>query len=598
TLPWPACWVDGDGRLVEGNDAAVRRFGAGSPRWLASVAPSDRATAEKAWDDARKDGTPLRLELSLRPAGAEHERRYRLEAHPGPGARRWLLMLSPRGDPSVPRATDADGDPMRHAIDAAGGMVYVANLETDALESCYGLERLLGHPPEEVRRRRDWIGLVHPEDLTRCLPEVERATREDDALEIEYRIRHRDGGWVVVHENARVLRDEEGWPTRHVGVVMDVTDRAEAERTLRIASRHKNQLLAMLGHELRNPLAALATAVESLAEAPAHGASLVPLMRRQVHNLGRLVDDLADTARVVRGEITLRREPVKLDEILAHALRTARPTLEAHEHEPDVSWNGPLETYGDPMRLEQLVVNLLTNAAKYTEPEDRIEVTLHRDGATGVLEVRDEGRGIDPDLLPSIFDLFTQGERAEDRPEGGLGVGLSLSRQLAELHGGTLRARSEGLGRGSTFTLRLPLRRSERRPIHTPAALPATGAERPLRVLVVDDNEDAAEMLAQVLSRSGHRVRTAFDGEEVLEAAREFVPEVAVLDIGLPRRNGYELAMAMRGDPNLRDARLIALTGYGTRDDRRRARRAGFDHHLVKPARAGELRALIQPRDA
>lgn len=596
SLPWPAIWVAPDGMLHDRNGPGRCCLGEERTTLWALVPSSDRARLEGAWRTAIERGTPFRAEAFLRDAQSGDLRRYRLEAPASRASRTRLLLLLPSSDlPSRDREL-ALQDRFRHAIDAAGALIYESDLKTNQILSWHGLTRMLGYDERDLATRSDWIELVHPDDRRRCVLETERATREDDILEIEYRARHRDGTWRILHENTRILRDESGLATRHVGVMMDMTERALAEEKLRRADRHKNELLAMLGHELRNPLAALSSAVEALAESPEGSGQLVPVMRRQVHTLGRLIDDLADAARVVRGEIALQREPVRLEEVVQRAMLTAKPVLDQHGHAP-VLHSSPetLEMYGDSTRLEQVVVNLLTNAAKYTPAGRAIELTTRREGGQGVIEVRDEGLGIDADLLPTVFDLFTQGSHSVDRAAGGLGIGLSLSRRLVELHGGSLTAQSNGRGEGSTFMLRLPLRSEERPPLSTPRRTAMRPDER-VRVLVVDDNEDAAEMLARVLTRAGHEVRTAHDGDSGLAEARHFSPEVAVLDIGLPRRNGYELAMAIRGDPSLRHARLIALTGYGTNEDRQRAERAGFDHHLVKPASPARLRELMRPR--
>jgi PAS domain S-box-containing protein len=598
SLPWPASWVAVDGMLRRRNAAGRRHLGEEPAVLWSRVEPPDRARVERAWKRAVAAGTTFRVEAYLRAPLDGRLARYRFEAMPPPrgGAARLLILVRRSAEPPANREL-ALQERFRHAIDAAGALIYESDLRTDAVLSWHGLARLLGYREDALTTRRDWLALVHPEDRARCVAETERASREADVLEIEYRARHRDGTFRTLHENTRILRDQTGLAARHVGVVMDVTERALAEETLRRADRHKNELLAMLGHELRNPLAALSSGVEALAESPERALKLVPLMRRQVQTLGRLVDDLANTARVVRGEIALRREPVMLEEVVQRALRTAEPALAGHGHVPRVRLlDGSLETYGDPTRLEQVVVNLLSNAAKYTPAGRGIELTLQRRKGRGEIVVRDEGQGIDADLLPAIFDLFTQGPAPADRSNAGLGIGLALGRRLVELHGGTLCAESRGRGHGSTFTVRLPLRRDDRPALSTPPPPPLERPAEPMRVLVVDDNEDAAEMLAHVLSRAGHEVRTAHDGDAGLERARELVPQVAVLDIGLPRRNGYELAMAMRGDPTLRDTRLIALTGYGTREDRRRAEEAGFDHHLVKPADPKRLRELMRPR--
>ncbi|MFN3649439.1 MAG: PAS domain S-box protein [Armatimonadota bacterium] len=368
------------------------------------------------------------------------------------------------------------------------------------------------------------------------------------------------------------------------------------------ADRRKNEFLATLAHELRNPLAPIRSAVELMR---LRGES-DPMLRRaretverQVQQMSRLVEDLLDVARITRGTIELRRERASLTEVARHAAQTARPFLEQRRHQfvldlPDE----PLELEGDPTRLEQVVVNLLTNAAKFTPPEGRVELRLRHEGECAVLRVRDTGKGIPAEMLPQIFELFTQVNPTIDRAEGGLGLGLTLVRNLVRMHGGTVEARSEGRGRGSEFVVRLPLLPPGYEGVPAPAAGVAPGAPRPVtgtRVLVVDDNRDASETLGDLLSLWGYEVETAYSGPEALEIARVFRPDAVLLDIGLPGMDGYEVARRLRGDPELASACLLAMTGYGQEEARRRSHEAGFDQHLVKPVDPELLRKLLAP---
>jgi len=351
--------------------------------------------------------------------------------------------------------------------------------------------------------------------------------------------------------------------------------------------RRKDEFLAMLSHELRNPLAPIANAVQLLRlqqnEDPLQQKART-IIERQVTQLTRLVDDLMEVSRITTGRVQLRLERVALNGIVERAVETACPLMERHRHELAVTLSpDPIWLDADAARLEQVVVNLLTNAAKYTPDGGRIGLTVEQRGDECVLKVRDTGVGIAPELLPRIFDLFTQADRSLDRSQGGLGIGLALVQQLVEMQGGTVKA-SSTLGQGSEFVVRLPtVPPLERQPL-PPAAGKAKPTVPSLRVLLVDDNVDAAVTLAMLVEASGHETRTAYDGSTVLEVALDYRPHVVLLDIGLPGLNGFEVAEQIRQQPALQKVVLVALTGYGQESDRQRSQKAGFDHHLVKPA--------------
>jgi signal transduction histidine kinase/CheY-like chemotaxis protein len=362
------------------------------------------------------------------------------------------------------------------------------------------------------------------------------------------------------------------------------------------ANRAKDEFLAMLGHELRNPLAPIVTALNLLKLRSGNRLSRESeIIERQVGHLILLVDDLLDISRVARGKVELKREPVEISDVVAKAIETASPLLEQRRHylSVDVPPAG-LPVYGDPTRLAQVVANLLTNAAKYTEPGGTIEVRGWCDGAHAHLAVKDNGAGISPDLLPRVFDLFQQGRRTIDRAEGGLGIGLALVKSLTHLHGGAVSVRSEGAGRGSEFAICLPLLTTDRSESSADPAQPTLlPAEQRERVLVVDDNHDAADLIAEMLRAVGHDVHVANDAFEALSVADRLQPSVIVLDIGLPVMSGYDVARRIRRKHPGHVPRLIALTGYGLDHDRERSRDAGFEHHLVKPVSSADLLEAI-----
>jgi len=377
----------------------------------------------------------------------------------------------------------------------------------------------------------------------------------------------------------------------------DVTVRKQVEDELRAANRQKDQFLAMLAHELRNPLAPITTAAQLLkmgtldAKAVRNASEIIA---RQAEHMTDLVNDLLDVSRVTRGLVTLEKEELDVNAIVASALEQVRPLIETRRHALTMQLSGePVHVLGDRTRLVQVLSNILNNAAKYTPNGGQITLRVTASDDRVVVTVSDNGVGIEPDVLPYIFELFTQAERTPDRSQGGLGIGLALVKSLVALHGGSVDARSEAPGKGSEFEICLPRLDAE-------APLPATGGgevsaarAQPLRVIVVDDNQDAAQMLATLLAVQGHAVSVEYDGRGALLRARIERPHVMLLDIGLPDTDGYALARQLRAIPELRGLTLIALTGYGQEADRRLAEEAGFDHHLVKPADLAQVSAIL-----
>jgi PAS domain S-box-containing protein len=382
------------------------------------------------------------------------------------------------------------------------------------------------------------------------------------------------------------------------GIAIDITDRVEGEAALKEADRRKDEFLAMLAHELRNPLAPIRNAIQVMGLLAPNDANLRrarDMIERQVQHLTRLVDDLLDVSRITRGKITLHQEPVELALVIARAVETSRPLIEANRHTLTLSLpDESILVVADPTRLEQVFSNLLTNAAKYTERGGSIGLTVQRQAGEVVVRLRDTGFGIAADLLPHVFDLFTQADSTLARSQGGLGIGLTLVRSLVEMHCGRVTAHSEGVGKGSEFVVYLPVCKEMpgREPAEDGVSRRPCSTASGLHILVVDDNADAAESLAMLLRLWGHEVRTSHDGQSGLKAALSYRPEVVFLDIGLPGLDGYQVARRLRGEFG-QMMRLVAVTGYGQEEDRRRAEVAGFDAHLTKPAEPAALQRLL-----
>jgi two-component system CheB/CheR fusion protein len=407
-------------------------------------------------------------------------------------------------------------------------------------------------------------------------------------------------------------RDPEGHVLGVIGISRDITDRKQLEEQLRQraaeladADRRKDEFLAMLAHELRNPLAPIQNAVQIMRASRLDDARLRwarDVVERQVQQLARLVDDLLDVSRITRGKIKLQKERIDLAMVVARAIETSRPLIEARRHELSVTLpTTSLWLLADPTRLAQVLANLLNNAAKYTAEGGRIWLSAEREAAGVTVRVRDTGMGMPADLVPRLFQPFIQADRALDRSQGGLGIGLTLVKTLVELHGGSVSACSAGPEQGSEFSVRLPIAEGEQPSAGNGPSLSlaqeaagSSGVSR--RVLVVDDNADAAHSLALLLQMEGHQVEVVHDGLQALVVAQAQGPEVVLLDIGLPQMDGYEVARRLRRQPGLERAVLVALTGYGQEEDRRRSQEAGFDEHLVKPVEPATLLAMLAHR--
>jgi signal transduction histidine kinase/CheY-like chemotaxis protein len=458
------------------------------------------------------------------------------------------------------------------------GQVTYCNRRFAAL-AAIPLEQAIGRPIEQF-----FSDASEDNDLARLLRSGSGTLRTH--------LRQQDGPLrEVLVSVATVSLDDQ--PQRTL-IVTDMSTIARIERE----SREKDEFLAMLAHELRNPLGAIGSAVGVLGLSEmreTHARRARSVIERQVAHMSRLMDDLLDVGRVVTGKIEIDYRPVDLAQSVRDSVAAV---TSGHEAERTIQLETqPAWVNGDPVRLEQIASNLVSNALKFTTGSQSVRVSVSTDGESAVLRVSDEGAGIEPRLLPRVFDLFIQADRTRDRAKGGLGIGLTLVKRLVELHGGTIEAQSSGAGRGSTFTVRLPRITPERVSVSDQSFEPAMSR---MRVLLVDDNADSREMIAVMLDADGHEVHQSADGPSAIRTLCRLKPQVVVIDIGLPGMDGYEVARRMRADECGRDVVLIALTGYGFPEDRERSRAAGFDSHLVKPVAADDLRhelAMVKHAD-
>lgn len=454
--------------------------------------------------------------------------------------------------------------------------------------------------PEDPQLDYGWVEQIHPADRECALQAWLAAASSGQDLSVEYRVRRHDGVYRWFKAMGVALRDESGRIVKWFGSNTDVDERMRAEEALRDADRRKDEFLATLAHELRNPLAPIRNALHVLKrsnEAEPSTSRLYSMMERQVDHLVRLVDDLLEVSRITSGKIELKRGRVDLAGLIGHAVEMSQPLIRAAGHELSVSYpQHALIVDADAVRISQVFVNLLNNAAKYTEPGGRIQLSARRNGDEAVVSVSDTGVGIPAEMLPRVFDLFAQVDRSLGRAKEGVGIGLALVRSLINLHGGRVEARSEGPGRGSEFIVHLPLVKGRPDDAAKEGASMTTPAIS-RRVLVVDDNHDVADSLVMLLECLGAEVRVAYDGPSALETLIGFAPEIALIDIGMPGMDGYETAKRIRERPQGRDLTLIALTGWGQEEDRRRTREAGFDRHLVKPVNDDVLQELLAAPD-
>ncbi len=596
-----ALFVRRDGRIVEANDAAVAAYGytraellartvydlraaPDVPLVAAQIAQADGGGVTFETTHRRKDGGAFPVEVGSRGADVAGER----------------LLLSIVRDVTDRRRTDAELRErealFRDLFENANDVIYTLDLEGRVTSANKRAEAVFGYTREEFTGRNS-ADIVAPEYMPRMHEALRRKLEGDPGpTTYELEIIRKDGRRVPLEVSSRlIVRD--GRPVGIQGIARDVTERKRAEAVLRDAGRRKDEFLAMLAHELRNPLAPIRNAVQVLRLAgPARPAlrRAQEVIQRQTAHLARLVDDLLDVSRISRGRVPLRAERLDLAALVRNAAEDHRLTLESAGLRLEVGApDGPLWTVGDPTRLAQVVGNLLHNAGKFTDAGGLVAASLAADpdGKRAVLAVRDTGVGMDADMLTHLFEPFSQADRSLDRSRGGLGLGLALVKGLVELHGGAVHAQSPGPGGGAEFTVVLPLGDG---PAMPEEVLPPPDERKSLRVLIVEDNRDAAESLRLVLEMAGHEATAVYAGLAGLEAARRLRPDVVLCDIGLPGgMDGYAVVRALRAQPEQAGAVLIALTGYAQEEDKDKARQAGFDHHLTKPMEPSVLLRLL-----
>jgi PAS domain S-box-containing protein len=608
--PLPIVVIEPDATVRLWNPSAERVFG-----WSASevigrpmpIAPADKAVECQSVRDALAHGSSF--------AGVE-TRRLRRDGSIADVLISAAPLVGEDGATPAMVFIFEDVTDRKRAEHARGRLAAIVESSDDAIigKSLDGIvtswnggaERLFGYSAAEMIGQ-PLVRLVPPDrhdDLPKNLNAIRRGERVEH---FETERMRKSGERIHVSLTVSPIRDAAGRIVGASKIARDVTERKRAEAELEAllrasesaqaaaeaANRSKDEFLAMLGHELRNPLGALQNAIITARLDPTRREHALEIARRQSEQLGRLVEDLLDVARITHGRIALRKERVSVQNVIARAVENVRSLVDDQGHRLTVSLSsGDVDVEADPSRLEQVLVNLLTNAAKYTEPGGRIEVTAELAQGEVAVCVRDNGVGIPADVLTRIFDLFAQGDRTLDRSLGGLGIGLTVARRLVELHGGRIEAHSVGRGKGAEFIVRLPALG----PVPaeaSAAASPEPGPSPCARVLMVEDNPDGAESLKMLLELLGHRVRVTHDGVAALAAARANCPDIMLVDIGLPGMDGYEVARQVRQEPALKHVVLVALTGYGRDEDKQRALAAGFDYHLVKPVDVDALEKVV-----
>lgn len=570
--------------------------------WAVLVHPDDRDRVRDAWQRSIETGTVYDIEYrSAAPAPDGTERWFLVRGHilrvdgvPSSAVGVIVDISSRKAAEQALRESErrfrvlADGVPSAIWATDAQGVVEFVNA---GYCEFFGLTLQAA----QAAQREGWRPTIHPDDLQAYVAAFQRAVSERAPFHARARVRHRSGAWRHIESHAMPRLTPEGDYLGHVGMSPDLTDLLAATDALKESDRRKDVFLATLSHELRNPLSPIRTAAQVLGSPRATAEEVAwvrQVIQRQVKQIARLLDDLLDVSRITQGKLTLRPEWTPLAAVVETAVDTVRPAMERKQHHLTVSLQPEdLFVHADPVRLAQVVGNLLTNAAKYTDTGGRIDLVARQTSQGLEIVVRDNGVGLAADDLPSLFVMFGQVAGESSRAEGGMGIGLALAQGLVELHGGRIEAHSPGRGQGSVFTVLLPA--SVLSPPLATAVQPAAPAPPSHRVLVVDDNRDSADAVAVLLQLEGHETQVAYTGCEALRLAEAFSPDVVLLDIGLPDLLGYDVAVRLRAQPWARRVVLVAMTGYGQDDDRQKATQAGFDHHLTKPADPERLLALL-----
>src|SRR5687768_11695330 len=596
-----------DGRITSWNKGAERLFGHSAHEAIGKsihliVPPDGRDQVAQILDRirhgervdhleverVRKDGERVSVSITVSPV---HDRHGLII-----GASKTARDISARKQWEANRERSEEA--LKFAMSAGRMGAWSRDLAVNDIWWSPELAVLFGFDPDDVNYSRERLfSLLKPEDRTRVTSVIEAALARHEDYALEFQFRHaKTGEWRWMEARGRAHYDANGHPTKLYGLGIDITDRVRAVEALREADRRKDEFLATLAHELRNPLAPIASGLHILRTAgdnPEVASTAREIMERQVAQMVRLVDDLLDVARITTGKVELRSEVFDLAAAVNDAVETSRPLLEKNGQPLSVSLpDTPVHANADRTRLAQVFANLLNNSAKFSDRGQPIAVSLAQEDQDAVIRVRDAGVGGAREALPGIFDMFGQADSHDSRKGGGLGIGLSLVKRIAEMHGGSVEARSEGIGRGSEFVVRIP---------SIAAARPDADREPPVvkvpmlkrRILVVDDNTDAAESLAALLSINGHETRLAHDGLRAVEEAKAFQPDVVFLNIGMPTVYGHETASRISKELWGKNKVLVALTGWGQSEDRRRSQEAGFNHHLVKPADPTVVAKLI-----
>jgi PAS domain S-box-containing protein len=592
-----------DYRFIECNSAFGRHTGlhGAMGKRMRELAPEHEQHWFDLYGKVARTGEPVREVL---PAKELDDRWYEVHAFPfGPsGMHRVAVLFDDITERTrVAQRLEKSEERFRCVANATPSILWSASPDGEMTWMSDRWAEYTGQPLNVTRDQRN--AAIHPQDREAAAEAWREAFAGRD-FEVELRLRRKDGvyRWFLVR--AKPAHDELGTLTAWYGSTTDIHDHKQAERALRDDDRRKDEFLATLAHELRNPLAPLRNCLHILrmAEEQDAGASvdterLHAVMERQVGHLVRLVDDLLEVSRITRGMVPLYRQPVTVGEVVERAVETSRPLLDAAHHTLRIDLpKEPMVLNVDLVRLAQVLSNLLNNAAKYTDPGGLIDLTARRDGDDVVLQVRDNGLGIAPDQIDTVFDLFSQAEHSLTHAAGGLGIGLTLARSLVELHGGQVIARSAGLGQGSEFEVRLPLHdgAAVEAPRHDAEAAPGPASGQAMRLLLVDDNREQTDSLALYLRMGGHVVRTAYDAASALVWAGAFAPDAVLLDLGLPGVDGHEVCRRLRAAPGGDALVIVAITGWGQSEHRRRSEEAGCDAHLVKPVDPSALVGLVE----